>query len=80
MNIEEVNEALQAFNRRRPFRPYFVELQSGDRFLVKHPEVVYIRERLIYHVTPQRDYRVFDSSSVCSVLDVVAGPDENQKE
>jgi len=55
--------------RRRPFRPYLIELVSGDRFRVTHPEAVALREYFFVYMTPQMLYRLFDGSDVCQVLD-----------
>src|SRR5262245_30613690 len=38
MNDGNFQNSLQAFARRRPFKPFAVELVSGDRFVVDHPE------------------------------------------
>jgi hypothetical protein len=40
MTGDDRERALRALARRRPFRPFLIELHSGDRILVSHPEAV----------------------------------------
>ncbi|HZT80949.1 MAG TPA: hypothetical protein VFA26_12030 [Gemmataceae bacterium] len=64
--------ALQSFMRRRPFKPFLIELFSGDRFLVSHLETVRLHGDLVHYVSPQFENRLFDHVSVCQLLDVPA--------
>ena len=61
--------ALRAFCRRRPFKTFVVELTSGDRFWVSHPEALAWRANLLYYRSPQDDHRLIDCGSVCQLLD-----------
>jgi hypothetical protein len=70
MNTPDFARSLRAFTQRRPFRPFLLELVSGDRFLVRHPEAVILRGDLVYWRTPQRLARLFDTTTVCQLLDV----------
>jgi hypothetical protein len=74
MDTKVFQRALQAFTKRRPFKPFVIELASGDRLLVKHPEAVYTSGELIIITEPSRRGRLFQSSSVCQLLDVPAVP------
>jgi hypothetical protein len=79
--------ALRAFTIRRPFRPFFIELHSGTRLLVRHPEAVQFRGfvepgpppgrafALIHFVSPGEETKnhVFDHDSDSMLLDP---PDE----
>jgi len=62
--------AYRGFTRRQRFRPFLIEFVSGDRLLVTNREAVWWRGTALIHTSPQNDYRVFDSSSVCQLLDV----------
>jgi hypothetical protein len=64
-----LQRALLSFTRRRPFLPFEMELTSGDKFLVAHPEAVQMRGNLIYYIATTGRQRLFDSSSVCQLLD-----------
>ena len=70
MNEDNARLALQAFHRRRPFKPFLVELMTGDRVLVAHPEALSWRGTVLYFISPQDLVRLFDHASVCQVLDV----------
>jgi hypothetical protein len=74
MTDDAFRTALHAFALRRPFRPFWIEFSSGDRVLVKHPEAAHIRKSVVLHKSPDRQNRVFDSSSVSQLLDVESAP------
>ena len=40
---ENFSNALRAFARRAPFKPFVVELVSGERIVVEHPEALAFR-------------------------------------
>jgi hypothetical protein len=61
MNQQTFDAALRAFCRRRPFKPYVVELQSGTRILVKHPEALGMRGLLAMFYGSDRLYKLFDA-------------------
>jgi len=67
---EQFDQVLRAFVRRRPFRPFLIELISGDRLRVAHPEAIELRgEMWVVVAGPGRQYRVFVASAVCQLLD-----------
>jgi hypothetical protein len=70
MTTAMLERALRAFNRRRPFRPFFIEFTSGDRVFVTHPEAVGQAQDLFVYRGPDRSQRVFDGPSVCQLLDL----------
>ena len=70
-----LDRALQAFIRRRPFRPFCLEFFSGDRVKVTHPEVIERAGELFGLRAANRAYRIFAADSVCQLLEE---PTENQ--
>jgi hypothetical protein len=62
--------ALRSYTHRRSFRPFYIELASGDRILVTHPEIVMLRGELWEYVSPTERHHVFESESVIQLLDV----------
>ena len=64
-----LDHALQGFNRRRPFRPFYLEFFSGDRVKVTHPEVIERSGELFGIRGPNRAYRMFAADSVCQLLE-----------
>jgi len=69
MNTEDLARALRAFCKRKPFRPFLIEFNSGDRVLVSHPEAVAQRGELFVYRGPDRSQRVFHGTGVCQLLD-----------
>jgi hypothetical protein len=69
MEPENIARALRNFCQRKRFFPFFVELTSGDNFLISHPEALVIRDGLAMLMRKDRGYRVFDSASVCQLYD-----------
>jgi hypothetical protein len=70
MTADEFTSALRAFARRRPFRRFLIELISGDRLLVGHPEGILSRETLFLYRNPDGGFRVFAATSVCQLIDL----------
>lgn len=62
--------ALRAFAARRPFQSFLIELHSGDRVRVNHPEAATIVGDVVVYKSPRNQYRLFDSTSVCQLLDI----------
>jgi hypothetical protein len=71
MTFENFARALRAFNRRQPFRFFFIELNTGYRIQARHPEAVALRGELALFFPPDDTHILFDSTSVCRVYDEV---------
>lgn len=69
MTARNLARVLHAYARRKMFRPYVIEFQTGERLLIRHPEAVVILKDLIVYLDPSSRHRFFDSSSVNQVLD-----------
>jgi hypothetical protein len=69
MTLQEFEIAYRSFARRRPFKPILVEVMSGDRVRISHPEALVRRNALLYFVGPGYHARLFASTSVCQLLD-----------
>lgn len=68
MELEALARTLRAFARRMPFQPFIVELKSGSRFAVSHPEAVAFDGGLGVYVSPKGEPTLFDHDSVSQVL------------
>ena len=68
MEIEAFERSLRAFVRRTPFQPFTVELTSGTRFEVMHPEALAFNGGLAVHVGPDGTPSLFDHGSVSQLL------------
>ncbi|HQU43243.1 MAG: hypothetical protein B7Z73_05535 [Planctomycetia bacterium 21-64-5] len=70
MTEANFKKSLQAFIRRRPFKPFEVELVSGDRFVVEHPEALAHGGAVAVYISTEGDVKLFDSSSVSQLMDI----------
>ena len=70
MTDANFKKSLLAFVRRRPFKPFEVELISGDRFTVEHPEALAQGGAVAVYINPDGDIKLFDSSSVSQLADI----------
>jgi hypothetical protein len=63
--------AIAAFQRRRPFLPFIIELNSGRRLRITHPEAIHTRRGLARYLSAgeQAHNYVFDHHCVCLVTD-----------
>lgn len=68
MNLESLERDLEYFNRRTPFRPFFIELASGDRLEIRHPEAISRIVDTFYLRTPNREQRLFEAEAVVQVI------------
>jgi hypothetical protein len=70
MTRQDFLTAYRAFRRRVPFQRFLLELVSGDRLLLAHPEALTTRGDLIHCMSPRRRSHLFTCSSVCQLLDI----------
>jgi hypothetical protein len=69
MVAETFSQALRAFAGRKPFRPFLVELVSGERIVVEHPEALAFRGGAAVFISPRGEFALFDHEGVAEVLD-----------
>jgi hypothetical protein len=74
MVAETFAQSMRAFARRRPFKPFFVELVSGDRIFIEHPEAVAFRGGAAVFISPGGEYALFDHESVSQLVDQMTEP------
>ena len=70
MNIFNLRVALNSFKKRRPFRNFTLELTSGNHVRISHPEAVLWKGEILLYFSSDGKYHVFDSESVCQLLEV----------
>jgi hypothetical protein len=68
MTSEHFDASLQALRRRHPFRPFMVELISGDRFEVDYPDALVVREGIAVFIAPGGVPRLFNHESVSQLI------------
>ena len=78
MQIEAFERSLRAFVRRAPFQPFTVELTSGARFQVLHPEALAFNGGLAVYIDPDGAPSLFDHESVSQLLGNANAPSTNE--
>ncbi len=68
MTPEHFEKALQAFQRRRPFRSFSVHFASGEHIEVDHPEALIIRSGVGVYLSAAGVPTLFDHESVSEVV------------
>ena len=68
MTTDHFERTLRAFQRRAPFRPFTVELVSGNRFQVDHPEALVLRAGVGVFIAGDGTPTLFDHESVAQVI------------
>lgn len=74
MEADAFERSLRAFARRRPFEPFLVELTSGSRFAVNHPEAVAFNGGVAVCISPDGTPSLFDNESVSQLLGASGSP------
>jgi hypothetical protein len=65
---EHFQTVIRAFQRREPFNSYLVELVSGDRVTVDHPEALVMRGGVAVFVDSAGAPAIFDHEGVSQVI------------
>jgi hypothetical protein len=68
MTAKNFDKALQAYQKRRPFRPFRVRFVSGEHLDVDHPEAVVIRGGVGVYVSRTGVPTLFDHDGVSEVV------------
>lgn len=68
MTPDNFDRSLRAFQRRTPFKAFTVELVSGDRFQVDHPEALVLRDGVAVFVARGGVPVLFDHEGVSQLL------------
>jgi len=74
MTREHFEQVLRAFQTRAPFRSFTVELVSGDRIRVDHPEAMALRGGVAVYIDRDGAPTFLDHEGVSQVIDKVEKP------
>jgi hypothetical protein len=70
MTSDAFDRALASFAGQTPFRPFVIEMVSGQQVAVRHPEAVAMWDELIVFRGMRGEFQLFDPSSVCRLFDI----------
>lgn len=68
MTAKNFDRALRALQHRSPFKPFTVEMVSGDRFQVDHPEALVYRDGVAAYVARGGTPLIFDHEGVNQMI------------
>ena len=61
---------LKAFAQRKPFKPFLVQLVSGQLLAIDHPEALVYRGRAAMHVDQEGNFTLFDNDGISRLADI----------
>jgi hypothetical protein len=64
MQQASFKRSLRTFARRKPFKPFSVELTSGARFVIEHPEALAFYNGLAVYLATDGEVMLFDRHTV----------------
>lgn len=69
MTTEHFQTTIRALQRRAPFKPFVVELISGDRVKVDHPEALVLRAGVGVFIDANGAPAIFDHEGVSQIFE-----------
>ena len=69
MTVEHFEKALLTMLDRRPFKPFTVELNNGERFEIDQPEATVLRQGLAIFMAPGPEPIYFTYDGVAQIVD-----------
>ena len=73
MDRELFDQTIRAFKHRKPFKPFTVAMENGDRLEVDHPEALAIRDGMASFIGSGSVPSIFDNEGVSRVIGDLAG-------
>lgn len=73
MDRELFDQSIRAFKHRKPFKPFTVAMESGDRLEVDHPDALAIRDGQALFIGPGSVPSIFDHEGVSRIIGDLAG-------
>jgi hypothetical protein len=72
MTKKSFNTVLRAYQIRKPFRPFTVELVSGSSIAVRHPEGLVTQGGVAVYIDPDGELTIFEAEGVAQFHDGLA--------
>ncbi len=73
MDRDTFDQTMRVFKHRRPFSPFTVAMENGDRLEIDHPDALAIREGIALFAGPGGVPSIFDHEGVTRVIGDLAG-------
>jgi len=70
MNTSSFERLLKGFCNRQPFQSFLIELLSGGRVVVSHPETIGVDGDMVHHQDPTGRHRFFETEAVSDLRDI----------
>jgi hypothetical protein len=64
MEVDHFDRSLNAFKKRKPFRPFTVVMVDGDRFEVDYPDALVVRDGMAVYIAAGGVPILFDHEGV----------------
>jgi hypothetical protein len=77
MDAANFDHTLNAFKRRKPFRPLTVAMMDGDRFEVDFADALVVRDGVAIYVAPGGVPVIFDNEGVSQFIGDLEEQSEN---
>jgi hypothetical protein len=74
MKRESFQQAVDLFKHRKPFHPFVIELDSGERLVVGEPKALHCYAGAATYVRPDGEFIFVDSEDVKQLLELTAAP------
>jgi hypothetical protein len=68
MHQSTFDRSLRTLVRRKPFKPFMVELTSGSHFMVEHPEALAFYNGLGVYLATDGELMLFDHHTVARLV------------
>ena len=68
MDRELFDQTIRALKHRKPFKPFTVSMENGDRLEVDHPDALAIRDGQALFIGPGSVPSIFDHEGVNRVI------------
>lgn len=73
MDRDTFDRTIRTFKHLRPFRPFTVAMENGDRLEVDHPDALAVRDGVALFAGPGGVPVIFDYEGVSQVIGDLAG-------
>ena len=74
MSSDQLEQIIGILTRRQPFHSFEIEMTTGDRLLVIHPEAIVREEGFFVYRGTDSAIHIFTASGVCQVIDLPPAP------